>query len=140
MREIFLEGFHRVKAVLAQGEGAGRGGRPCVHQRHLDHVEALFCIAYERTPIGDVDVNLRTLVKVIRIIGVPVAHDGVGNDGIDFDSGHIGTAIRHRPQHIHTSARTDDRVFTMWPQNVDQGRRGGHQVLLPGCVLPIFGV
>ena len=86
------------------------------------------------------NVHFRTLVKVIRIIGVSVTHDGVGNDGIDFDSGDIGTAIRDRTQHVHTSAWTDDRVVPVRPQNIDQSGRGGHQVPLPGRALPLFGI
>ena len=56
--------------------------------------------------------------------------------GIDFDAGYAGTSIRHRPQHVDSAARPDDRELPVRPQNIGQRRWRRHQVFLPLGVVP----
>ena len=137
--EVFAEGFDGVEVVLAEGEGPGGGGSPGIHQRHLHDVVLIMAVADERTAIADVHVHFGNLVEVIGVIGEAVAHDVVGDDGIDFDAGDVGAAIRHRAQHIHTAARADDGEVTARAQHVGQRRRSRHQIA-PVIVAPMMRV
>ena len=124
MLEVFPEGFDGVQAVFAEGKGAGGGGGPGVHQRHLHHVELLLGIAHKRAAIGDVDVHFGPLVQMKGVVRVAAAHDGVGDDGIDLDSGNAGTAVAHRAQDVHAAAGSDDGEISMRAQHIGQrGRR-----------------
>ncbi len=137
--EVFAERFDRVQAVFAQGKGAGGGGGPGVDQRHLHDVELLLRIAHKRPAVGDVNVHLGPLVQMKGVVGVAAAHDGVGNDGIDLDSGNARAAIAHRAQDVHAAAGADDGVVAVRAQHVGQRRRRRHQISLPGT-LPMFGI
>ena len=64
------------------------------------------------------NVHLRAIIKVISILRVAPTHDGIGDDGINLDAGDAGAAIGHSPQDVHATARTDDGVFTVGPQQV----------------------
>ena len=101
MFEVFAEGFHRIETVFAQGKRARCGGSPRIDQGHLHDVELLAGVAHKRTAIGDVDMNLGPIVEVVDVVGITAAHDGVGDDGIDFDSSNAGTSVGQRPHHIH---------------------------------------
>src|SRR6202050_2798139 len=126
MLEIFSECLHGVKTISAESESSGRRGSPGVDKSHLHHVEILLRIAYERAPVGYLNVNFRTLVQVIRIFRVAAAHHGVGNDGVDFNSGDAGTAVSHSSKHIDSAARPNDGVLSVRAQNIRQRGGGGH--------------
>ena len=122
--EVFPEGFHGVQTVFAEGKGARGGGGPGIHQRHLHHVKLLLGVAHKRAAIGHVDVHFRLLVQMKGVVRVAAAHDGVGDDGIDLDSGNAGTAVGYRAQDVHAAAGADDGEVAMRAQHIGQrGRR-----------------
>src|SRR6202041_19150 len=131
MLEIFPERFHGVEIVFAQCESSGSGRGPGIHQRHLYDVEVLGRGAQIRTAISNVNVNFRTFVEMLGVSSISSAHDGIGNDGIDFDAGYAGTAIRYRAQHIHTPPRPDNGVVAARPKYVGQRWRGRHKITFP---------
>ncbi len=96
MIEIFAEGLDGVEIILAERECASRGRGPGVDQRHLHHIKMLRARAQKRSAVGHVNMNVRPIVEMLRVGGVALAHDGGGDDGIDFDPGHAGTAVGHR--------------------------------------------
>ncbi len=118
MLEVLAESFDCVEAVFAQGKCAGRGGSPCVHQGHLHDVELLAGVAHKGAAIGDVDVHLGPLIEVVDVVGVTAAHDGVGYDGIDFDSGDARAAGSQGAHYIHPAAGADDGVFAVRAQHI----------------------
>src|SRR5437773_7367944 len=63
--EVLAKCLYRIKIVLAQCEGSGSSGGPGVYQRHLHYVIAFRRIADVRPPILNVQVHLRTLVKMV---------------------------------------------------------------------------
>ena len=137
--EVFLERFDGIEIVLAQRECACGGGGPGIHQRHLQDVELLAGVAYERAAIGDLDMDIRALVQVLCVIRVAAAHDGIGDDGIDLDSSDAVAAIGDRPQNVDPSTRPDDGVVAVRAEHICQRRRRRHQIVLPGS-LPVGGV
>src|SRR6202030_2344440 len=123
MIEVFSKCLHRIKTVFTEGEGSGGGGSPGVDQSHLDHVKILLRIANKRSPVGNLDVYLGPLIQVIRIIGVAVAHHGVGDDRIDLNSGDARAAVGNGAKYIDSATRADDCVLAVRPQNISQCRR-----------------
>src|ERR1700731_782147 len=73
------------------------------------------------------------------IVRVTITHDRVGNNGIDLDSGHAGTAAAHRAQYVYATARSDDGVISVRAEHIGQRRRCRHEISLPRP-LPAFGV
>ena len=72
------------------------------------------------------NVYIRPLVKMLGVIRVAAAHDGVGDDGIDFNPGNALTPIRHRAKHIYTAAGANDGIVPVWPEHVHHCRWRGH--------------
>ena len=112
MIEILAEGFDRIQVVLAQGKGARRCRRPSVYKSHLDYVVRFLAAPNPGASFSDANVNLRQLIQVMSVVGVLPANDGIGNEGIDFDSSDVRTPTDHCCQYIDTPAWTDDGVFT----------------------------
>ena len=118
MFEVLLKSLHGIEIVFAQGKGAGCGGGPGIHQCHLHHVVLLPGVADERPPVAHVDMHIGPLIQVKRIVGVTATHDGVGDDGIDLDSGDAVTAVGHGAKHVHAASRPDDGVISVRPQHI----------------------
>src|ERR1700728_3710583 len=112
--EIFAEGVNRIQIIFAECEGAGRGRSPRVHEGHLYNIKMLRSRTQERTAVRDVNVNIGTIVKMLRVIRVPTTHDRGGDDGIDFDSGDARTAIGYGSQHINATAWPNDCEISVW--------------------------
>ena len=139
MLEVFAEGFNGIEIVFAEGECARGGGRPGIDQRHLHYVVSLAGVAHERSAVGNVDVDLGPLIKVIGVVRVAAAHNRVGDNGIDFDSGYAGAAVCQRAQDVYTAARADNGVLPLRAQDIRQRRRRRHQAVLPQPA-PVFGI
>ena len=135
--EIFAKGLDGVQIVFAERERPRRGRGPGVDQRHLHHIELLRRRAQERAAVGHVNVHIGTLVKMLRVVGITLAHDGGGDDGIDLDPGHAGTAVRHGAQNVDAAARSDDGELPVRSQNIGQRRRRRHKVALPLGIVPV---
>src|SRR5206468_7657694 len=105
--EIFRECLDSVEAVFAQGKCARGSGCPRVYESHLHDIERLFGIADKRAAIGDMNVYVGTFVEVICILRVAIAHDGVGDDRIDFYYGDAWAAVRNGPQLCDATYLTD---------------------------------
>ena len=93
MLEILFKSLHRVQIVFAERKRARGGRSPGIHQRHLNDVILVFAVADERAPILHVQVDLRPLIQVVSVIGIPAAHDVVGDDGVDLDGGNVLAAV-----------------------------------------------
>ena len=102
----------------------------------MDDIEVLRSRAQIRAAIGDVYVHIGTLIKMLRVIGVPAAHDGGRDNGINFNSGDAGTTIGDCAEHVHAAAGADDGKFSMRAQNIGQCRRRRHERSLPGGSMP----
>ncbi len=126
--EVFAKRLDRVEIVFAERECAGRRRRPGIHQRHLHHVVLVVAVAHKRAAIADMHVHLGNLVEVKRVVGEAIAHDVVGNDGIDFDAGDIRAAVGHGAQHVNATARPDDGEVAVRTQHVRHRRGRRHQV------------
>ena len=72
--------------------------------------------------------HLGNLVEVIGVVGEAVAHDVVGDDGIDLDAGDVSAAVSYGAQHIDTTARADDGEIAVRTQHVGDRRCGRHQI------------
>ena len=131
MFEVLPEGFHGIEIIFTQRESAGGGGGPGIDQSHLHHIETLRRGTQIGAAIGDVEVDVGPLVKMFGIIGVTSAHDGIGNDGIDFNAGDAGAAVGQGAQYVNASARTDDGEISMGTQNIGQRRGAGHENAFP---------
>ena len=129
--------FARVEAVLAEREGAGAGGGPGVHQRHLQHVELLArpCeigaafVVHERHAgvIGD-------LREAARVFGQE-RHDVA----VDLDRRDGRTPAPDGGEDVATAAHADDAHTAALAQVI--GQRGdvvGHPVERRGVAVP-FG-
>ena len=67
------------------------------------------------------NLNVGPLVQVLRVVGVALPHDRVGDNGIDFDAGYAGAPIRNRAQDVNTASRPDDGVGAVRPQHIGTG-------------------
>ncbi len=135
--EIFAERLDGIEIVFAEGERAGGGRGPGVDQRHLHDIKMLRSRAQKRAAIGDVDMHVGPIVEMLRVVGVPLAHDGGGDDGIDLDPGHARAAVGHGAQNVDAAARADDGELSVRAENVGQCGRRGHQIVLPHGALPV---
>src|SRR3954463_11551211 len=118
--EILHESFDGIQIVFAECERPRRGRRPRIHQRHLHHVKALKSGTQIRTAVCNLNMNVRTLIQMLRVLRISAPHDGGRDNGIDFDSGHATTAVSHRTQHVDSAAGPDDREVALRTQNVRQ--------------------
>ena len=140
MIEIFAKGFHGVQIVFTEGEGSRGGGGPGVDQSHLHDVKTLRSRTKERAAVGDVDVYFGTLVEVLRVVGIAFAHDRGGDDGVNLNGCHAGTAVRHGAQHVNSAAGPDDGKLAARPQHIGQSRRSRHQIAFPFRIMPVLQV
>src|SRR5208282_507870 len=108
-----------------------------IDQRHLHDVEVLRGRAHKRTAVADVNVNIRALVQMLRIVRVALTHDGSGDDGVDFDSGHARAAVSYGPQHVDAASGPNVGEVSVGAQNVGQRRRSGHEIVFPHRALPV---
>src|SRR5207244_2979226 len=83
--------------------GCGRG--PGIDQGHLHNVEAVAGVANERAPVGHVHVDIRAFIKMVSVIRVAITHDGIRDNGINFNSGNTVAAVGDRPQDVKATAR-----------------------------------
>src|SRR5579862_4070384 len=137
MSKIFAEGFDGIKIILAESESAGGGRGPGIDQSHLNDIESLRSRAQIGAAISNVNVNLRPLVEVLRIIGIAAAHDGFGDDGIDLDSSDAGAAIRDGSQNVDAAPGPNNGEGTLRTQNVSQSRWRRHEIFFPFGVVPV---
>src|SRR5579864_1368252 len=76
------------------------------------------------------------LVKMLRVVGVALAHNGGGDDGIDLDPGYTGTTVRNGAQNVDPAPGPDDGELAVWTQHIRQGRRRRHEIALPLRLMP----
>src|ERR1700686_5670490 len=101
--KIFAKGFHGVQIVFTEGEGSRSGGSPGVDQSHLYDVKTLRSRTKKRAAVGDVDVYFGTLVKVLRVVGIAFAHDSRGDNGVNFNTRHDGSDVRHGAEEVNSA-------------------------------------
>src|SRR3989449_10420828 len=108
--EVLAESLYGVKVVLAEGKGPSRGGGPGVDQCHLDDVVSVPATANRRASVADANMDLGQVIKVGGGIGVPLAHDGGGDGGVNCNCGDIRAPAGQRAQYVDAAARANDRV------------------------------
>src|SRR5215469_11039926 len=131
MIEVLAEGFQRVEIVLAQGKSTGRRGGPGIDQGHLYDVIFFFGAADVGTAVLYVDVDLRPVIEMIRVVLVAAAHHVLDDDGIDLDGGHARAAAGDGAHDVDSAPGADNSELAVRPQHVCYGWGGGHQVLFP---------
>src|SRR5437764_13611533 len=75
---------------------------------------------------------------MVSIVGVASAHDAVDDERIDLDAGDARTSICHSAHHVHTTARTNNRVYSVRAQNIGDRRHSLHQIALPTESVCVF--
>src|SRR5947209_6234173 len=113
MVKVLAEGFNGVEIIFTQGKSACRGGSPGIHERHLHYVIFIVRAADVRPAILHMNMDLRLIVKMKRVIGVASAHYIVGDCRVDLDSRHIRAAVGDSAHYVHTAARADDGEVAM---------------------------
>src|SRR5216683_5477182 len=122
MGQVVVERISRVEIVLTESERARSGGGPGVHQRRLQHLIFFGAPAHKATAIFNEHVQFRTEIKTAAEIWKTLAHDRIGDDGIDLHRGDVVATLRERPSHIPTAAGSDDERLAAWPYRMDQAR------------------
>src|SRR5579872_3303572 len=100
--KIFFKCLRGIEIILAQGESAGSGRGPRVDQGHLYDIESVLTAAQERTAVANMQVDVRTLVKMASEVRITATHDGVSDGGINFDSGDAIASIGECPKNINS--------------------------------------
>ena len=107
----------RIQRVLAQDEGARRGGRPGVDPGGLDQVEALGR-AREPAPRFIVhEAHARHAVQVPGELGEASVHR-VEGDTVELERHHFGRLEQQRREHVAAAAGPDHRGLRARPQVV----------------------
>jgi len=63
VRQVIAKGVGGIKIVLGKREGSGRGGRPGIHQRGLQHLVRVAAAAHEAAPVLHENVDVRAQVE-----------------------------------------------------------------------------
>ena len=111
MREVIVERVGGVEIVFRKREGAGGGGGPGVHQSGLHHLILFDAAAHEGAAVFDWTPNSGPRIEPWLSRHEFVAHDVVGDDGIDLDGGDIVAAGGQRARDVLPAARADDQGF-----------------------------
>ena len=122
MQQVIAQGVGGVEIVLREGECAGRGGGPGIHQGGLHHLILLVAAAHEAAAVFHEDVHVGTQIDAAALGHVAVAHDGGGDDGVDLDAGNIVAAGGQRAGDVPTAAGPDDQGFGAGTHGIGQGR------------------
>ena len=118
VREVIAKGVGGVEIVLGKREGAGRGGRPGIHQGGLQHLVLVGAAAHEAAAVLDENVDVGAQVETAAEPGEALAHDGGGDDGIDLDSGDVVAAGSQRARHVPAAAGPDDQSLGARPDGI----------------------
>ena len=109
MQQVIAESVAGVEVVFGEGECAGGGGGPGVDQGGLQHLVFVVAAAHEAAAILHVDVNLGAQIEIVAQPGEALAHDGVGDDAVDLDGGHIGAAAVKGARNVPPASGSDDQ-------------------------------
>jgi hypothetical protein len=109
--EVVDKGVGGVEIILSEGEGAGGGGSPGVDEGGLDDLIFLVAAADEAAAVFDDDFDFRAEVEAAAFLGELLHHDGVGDDGIDFDGRDVFAAGGDGAGDVVASAGSDDEGF-----------------------------
>src|ERR1035438_8425828 len=108
VREVIMEGVGGVKVVLGKGESAGGRGSPGVYKCRLNHLEPVFTVAHEASPVFDVDMDIGPQIQVVAELRPPLPHDCGADDWAILNAGDVMAAGSQRAGTIPTAARADD--------------------------------